>query len=69
MVDSLDEARKLQKRMHELKRKNGVAPYGVDIIREVRWFANVNGVQYALPRDWTTEIVDRELITQALEKK
>lgn len=68
MVSSLDEAYKLQKQMRDVAQERGHAPYRVDIIREVRWYANIDGKDYMLPRDWTTEVVDQKLLEHAMEK-
>lgn len=59
-MHSLEEAIKLQaqRRAYNKLRQDKTPLPDVIIYRDVRYYANVDGVEYALTRDFTTESLD-----------
>lgn len=47
--------------LEEALRFREYRPEDIDIIREVRYYANIGGTRYVLEHNWTTEILEEKL--------
>jgi hypothetical protein len=61
-MESLEEAIRLQDSIDEQIRNNrDYKGSRVNLSREVRWYASVDGMSYALVNDWTTHSFDSQI--------
>lgn len=69
MVSTLKEAQKLQKEIEAHRKRGGEPGYRVNIVREVRYYADVANTRYALHHDWTIEQLEQKLWVRDQKKK
>lgn len=68
MVSTLKEVADMQKELSRLRDEGQRVPYRINVIKEVRYFADMDGSRYALCTDWETQDVT-EFIDEYFSKK